>query len=48
MDFIYNRPVLDRVFQQAELMDRMMQRVGITPIAAARIDRGMGWYEARS
>ncbi len=47
-DFCYSRPMLDRIFRQAELMDRMMERVGVDPAAAARVDRGMAWYEART
>ncbi len=47
-DFCYSRPMLDRVFQQAELMDRMMERVGVDPGVAARADQGMAWYEART
>ena len=47
-DFCYSRPMFDRVFRQAELMDRMMERVGVNPAAAARVDKGMAWYEART
>ena len=47
-DFCYSRPMLNRVIRQAELMDRMMERVGVDPAAAARIDRGMASYEART
>ena len=47
-DFCYSAPMLERVFRQAELMDRMMERVGVNPVAAARLDRGMAWYEART
>ena len=47
-DFCYSSPMLDRVFRQAELMDRMMERVGVNPAAAARVDRGTAWYEART
>ena len=47
-DFCYSRPMLDRVFRQAELMDRMMERVGVNAAAAARVDKGMAWYEART
>ncbi len=46
--FCYSRPMLNRVIHQAELMGRMMERVGVNPAAAARIDRGMAWYEART
>jgi hypothetical protein len=47
-DFCYSRPMLKRVLEQAELMDRMMDALGINPATAARIDRGSAWYEARS
>jgi hypothetical protein len=47
-DFCYRRPMMQRVLQQAETMDQMMQCVGVEPVRAARIDRGMAWYEARS
>ena len=47
-DFCYSRPMFDRVFRQAELMDRMMERVGVNAATAARVDKGMAWYEART
>jgi hypothetical protein len=47
-DFCYSRPMLNRVLRQAELMDRMMERLGVDPAAAARLENGMAWYEARS
>jgi Family of unknown function (DUF6455) len=47
-DFCYSRPMLNRIFRHAELMDRMMERVGVDPGVAVRLDRGMVWYEARS
>jgi uncharacterized protein DUF6455 len=47
-DFCYSGPMMQRVLQQAETMDQMMQCVGVEPVRAARIDRGMAWYEARS
>ena len=47
-DFCYSRPMMQRVLRQADLMDRMMQCVGIEPVRAARIDKGVAWYEARS
>jgi Family of unknown function (DUF6455) len=47
-DLCYDRPMLNRIFRQAELMDRVMERVGVDPSAAARLDRGMAWYEART
>jgi hypothetical protein len=47
-DFCYSRPMLNRVLQQAELMDRMMGRLGVNPAVGARLENGMAWYEARS
>jgi hypothetical protein len=47
-DFCYGRPMLNRIFRQAELMDRVMERVGADIPTASRLDRGMAWYEARS
>jgi hypothetical protein len=46
-DFCYSRPMLNRVLQQAELMDRTMERLGVDPATAARLEKGMAWYEAR-
>jgi hypothetical protein len=47
-DLCYSRPMLNRIFRQAELMDRMMERVGVDPATAARLDKGMALYEART
>ena len=47
-DFCYGRPMLERIFRQAELMDAVMERLGVDPSTAARLDRGMAWYEART
>ena len=47
-DFCYTRPMLNRVFAQVALMDGMMERVGADPVAAAREEAGMAWYEART
>jgi len=47
-DFCYSGPMLNRVLQQAELMDRMIARLGVAPAAAARLEKGMARYEARS
>ena len=47
-DLCYSRPMLDRVLSQAELMDRMIESVGVDPMALARLDRGMAWYEGRT
>jgi hypothetical protein len=46
-DFCDNRPMGERVFRLAALMDRMMLRLGVDPLAAARADRGRTLYEAR-
>jgi Family of unknown function (DUF6455) len=40
--------MLKRVLDQADLMDRVMEAVGVVAARAARMDRGMAWYEARS
>lgn len=47
-DFCYSRPMLDRVLSQAELMDRMIERVGVNPAVVARLDHGTAWYAART
>ena len=47
-DFCYSRPMLDRVLRQSELMDRMIEHMGVDPAAAARLDGGTAWYEART
>ena len=47
-DFCYSWPVLNRIFHQVELMDRMMGLVGVDPAVAGRVDKGAAWYEART
>ena len=47
-DFCYRRPMLDRVFRQARLMDRVMERAGVDAGMAARSDKGMAFYDART
>ena len=47
-DFCYPRPMLDHVLAQADLMDRMIERVAVNPAVVARLDRGMTWYAART
>ena len=47
-DFCCSWPVYNRVFRQAELMDRMIARVGAQPAVAVRREKGMAWYEART
>ena len=46
-DFYYGSPMLNRVLDQADLMDRMMQAIGVVAARAACLDRGIAWYEAR-
>jgi hypothetical protein len=40
-DFCYSRPMLEWVFRQVALMDRMMDHLGVDVVMAARCDRGM-------
>jgi hypothetical protein len=47
-DFCFSRPMLERVFRQVALMDRMMERLGVERIKAARDEGGTAWYEART
>jgi hypothetical protein len=47
-DFCYSWPMFSRIFHQVELMDRMMELVGVNSGSAARIDEGIAWYEART
>lgn len=47
-DLCYGGPMLAHILSRAELMDRMIERLGVNPAAAARVDRGMAWYEART
>ena len=47
-DFCYSRPMLKRVLKQAELMDRMMEHLGVNAATAARLDKGTAFYEART
>jgi Family of unknown function (DUF6455) len=46
-DFCYSGPMFKRVLDQADLMDRVMEVVGVVAARAARLDRGKAWYEAR-
>jgi len=48
VDFCFSRPMLERVLRHVELMDRMMERIGVDPALAARIDGGSAWYDART
>lgn len=47
-DFCHSWPVYNRVFRQAELMDRVMERLGAKQSVAVRRENGMAWYEART
>jgi len=47
-DFRYRWPILYRKSRQPELMDRMMERMGVDATVAAHVDGGMAWYEART
>jgi hypothetical protein len=47
-DFCYSRPMLNRIFRHADLMDHMMECSGVDPAVAVGVDSGMAWYEARS
>ena len=44
----YGRPMLDRVLGHAELMHRMMERVGIDAAAVARLEKCVALYKART
>lgn len=46
-DFCYSGSRLKQVLDQADLMDRVMEAVGVVAARAARLDRGKAWYEAR-
>ena len=47
-DYCYRFPVLQRVLQQADLMDQMMQHARVDPVDVIRRDKGASWYEART
>ena len=47
-DYCYSFPVFRRVLDRADLMDRVMARVGTDRLHAMRADEGVAWYEARS
>jgi Family of unknown function (DUF6455) len=47
-DFCYSWPLFNRVFRQAARMDRMLDRVGVSPSVAVRLESGIAWYEART
>ena len=43
-----HQPTLIRYLHCPELMDRMMERVGVNPAEAACVDGGLAWLEART
>ena len=47
-DYCYSFPVFKRVLHRADLMDRVMARVGTDPVRAMRAEQGMCWYQART
>ena len=47
-DFCYRWPILQQVIRQAELMDRMVEQVGVPVRVIATIDDGQAWYAART
>ena len=44
--FSSRQPTLVRYLRCPELMDRMMERVGVAPVEAACVDGGLAWLEA--
>ena len=47
-DFCFEWPIFNRVLRQAAMMDRMMQRAGVEPGVAVRLDKGGAYYAART
>lgn len=47
-EHLYRFPIVNRVFEQADLLNRMMTCTGIDPIVAIRSDGGASWQEARA
>ncbi len=47
-DYCYSFPIFNRVQTQAATMDRMVEKVGVDPLVAVRVENGMAWYEART
>ena len=43
-----HQPMLIRYLHCPELMGRMMERTGVSPTEAARVDGGLAWLEART
>ncbi|MGI9422925.1 MAG: DUF6455 family protein [Hyphomicrobiaceae bacterium] len=46
-DYCYDLVTMEHIVSQAETMDRMLERVGVDPNSATRVEDGMAWYEAR-
>lgn len=44
----YRYWILDRRSRHPDLMERVMQRMSVSPLAAASVDGGMAWYEVRT
>ena len=47
-DYCYGLVTMEHIASQAEMMDRMLGRVGVDPNHATRVEDGMDWYEART
>jgi len=47
-DYCYSLAKMEHIVSQAESMDRMLERVGVDPTVAARVENGMALYEART
>jgi hypothetical protein len=47
-DLCYSWPQLNRVLQQADTMDRMIEHTRASRGVALRRENGNAWYEARS
>src|ERR1700674_422501 len=43
-----HQPMLIPYLHCPELMGRMMERTGVSPTEAARVDGGLAWLEART
>ncbi|MBZ0208918.1 MAG: DUF6455 family protein [Hyphomicrobium sp.] len=43
-----HQPMLTWYLDCPELMARMMERAGVSPTEAARVDGGLAWLEART
>lgn len=47
-DFCFEWPTFKRVMRQAAMMDRMMERAGVEPGIAVRLEQGEAFYAART